>query len=80
MSKKFNVIIVLALVLVMIIPTTVSGSSPIHVTLLHTNDFHGRLEPDSSGRGGSANIAGEINRIRAEVGAENVALLDAGDV
>ncbi len=36
--------------------------------------------PDSSGRGGSANIAGAINRIKAEVGAENVALLDAGDV
>jgi 5'-nucleotidase/UDP-sugar diphosphatase len=80
MSKKFNIIMILVIVLVLVIPTTVSGSSPIHVTLLHTNDFHGRIEPDSSGRGGSANIAGEINRIRAAVGAENVALLDAGDV
>ena len=51
-----------------------------HFTILHTNDFHGRLEADSSGRGGSANIAGEVNRIRSAVGEENVALLDAGDV
>jgi len=71
------------LVLAAIIPTSVSGQSGaglVQITLLHTNDFHGRLEPDSSDRGGSANIAGEVNRIRAAVGAENVALLDAGDV
>lgn len=80
MSKKFNIIMILVIVLVLVIPTSVSGSSPIHVALLHTNDFHGHIEPDSSGRGGSANIAGEVNRIRAAVGAENVALLDAGDV
>ncbi|HSF82758.1 MAG TPA: 5'-nucleotidase C-terminal domain-containing protein [Anaerolineales bacterium] len=80
MSKKFNIVTILVMVLVLVIPTAVSGGSPIHVTLLHTNDFHGRIEPDSSGRGGSANIAGAINRIRAAVGAENVALLDAGDV
>ena len=48
-------------------------------TILHTNDFHGNLQSDSRGRGGAAYLAGKINQVRAEVGAENVALLDAGD-
>jgi 2',3'-cyclic-nucleotide 2'-phosphodiesterase (5'-nucleotidase family) len=47
---------------------------------LHTNDFHGRLETDYRGRGGSAYISDKVNDIRAAVGEENVALLDAGDV
>ncbi|MBC7263505.1 MAG: 5'-nucleotidase C-terminal domain-containing protein [Chloroflexi bacterium] len=50
------------------------------VTILHTNDFHGYLETDYRGRGGSAYMAGKINEIRTEVGAANVALLDAGDI
>jgi len=74
---------ILTIILVMIAPLSVfgqTGGSSVQITLLHTNDFHGRLQPDSSNRGGSANMAGEINRIRAAVGEENVALLDAGDV
>jgi|GEM_PF-321371 len=55
-------------------------SPPAEITILHTNDFHGYLETDYRGRGGSAYMAGKINEIRAEVGEENVALLDAGDV
>jgi 2',3'-cyclic-nucleotide 2'-phosphodiesterase (5'-nucleotidase family) len=47
---------------------------------LHTNDFHGRLETDYRGRGGSAYMASVINDIRAAKGEENVALMDAGDV
>jgi 2',3'-cyclic-nucleotide 2'-phosphodiesterase (5'-nucleotidase family) len=50
------------------------------ITLLHTNDFHGRIEADYAGRGGSANIAGVINSIEAEVGEDRVVLMDAGDV
>jgi 2',3'-cyclic-nucleotide 2'-phosphodiesterase (5'-nucleotidase family) len=77
-------IVSLMLVLALVLPTTVlakgSRSNIAHVTILHTNDFHGRLEADSSGRGGSANIAGAINRIEDKVGKHNVALLDAGDV
>ena len=83
MSKRLYKISILVIVLALILPTSVFGQGSadvVQITLLHTNDFHGRLEPDSSGRGGSANIAGAINRIRATVGAENVALLDAGDV
>ena len=67
----------------MIIPTTGFGQGPagaVQVTLLHTNDFHGRFETDYKGRGGSAYIASVVNDIRAAVGEENVVLLDAGDV
>ena len=50
------------------------------VTILHTNDFHGNLESDYKGRGGSAYMATVIDGIRTAQGADNVALLDAGDV
>ena len=53
---------------------------PVSFTILHTNDFHGHLESDYKGRGGSAYMAGVINDIRDEVGEENVLLVDAGDV
>lgn len=74
----FNLLLILALFM----PASVlaKSSDVVRITILHTNDFHGRLQPDSSGRGGSANIAGAIDRIKAEVGEESVALLDAGDV
>ncbi|HID88081.1 MAG TPA: bifunctional metallophosphatase/5'-nucleotidase, partial [Anaerolineae bacterium] len=52
----------------------------VQITILHTNDFHGRLEPDYKGRGGSAYIQTYINQVEAEVGVDNVVLLDAGDV
>ena len=48
--------------------------------ILHTNDFHGYLQSDSRGRGGSAYMAGVINWTRNAVGAENVLLADAGDI
>jgi 5'-nucleotidase/UDP-sugar diphosphatase len=83
MSTKIVKLTILVVILALIVPTSVFAQGPaddVQVTLLHTNDFHGRLEPDSSGRGGSANMAGAIDRIRAAVGEENVALLDAGDV
>lgn len=56
-----------------------AAPDPIQVTILHTNDFHGRLEPDSSGRGGSTYMAPIINDLRTSKGEENVLLLDAGD-
>ena len=87
MSKRRSVFLIVAVVMAMIVPTAAFAKPPaqapaaeVEITLLHTNDFHGRLEADTSGRGGSANIAGVVNSIRAEKGAENVALLDAGDV
>jgi 5'-nucleotidase / UDP-sugar diphosphatase len=83
MTAKISKIMILVLILTMVTSGSAFGqgqAEPIHITLLHTNDFHGRLEPDSSGRGGSANIAGVINHVKDVVGEENVALLDAGDV
>jgi 2',3'-cyclic-nucleotide 2'-phosphodiesterase/3'-nucleotidase len=55
------------------------GAAPIQATLLHTNDFHGRLETDYRGRGGSAYMATKLEDIRTAKGAENVVLIDAGD-
>ncbi len=85
MSTKIYKILIVVIVLAMITPVTAFGKgsfwgSTAQITLLHTNDFHGRLQADSSNRGGSANLAGAINRIKAEVGWNKVALLDAGDV
>ncbi|MFW9847246.1 MAG: metallophosphoesterase, partial [Candidatus Thorarchaeota archaeon] len=82
MSKKLYKISILVIVLALIVPTSVFGQGSadvVQITLLHTNDFHGRLEPDSSGRGGSAYMASVVNGVRAEAGEENVVLLDAGD-
>ncbi len=83
MSKKIYTFTILVIILAMITPMSVFSqetTGSVQITLLHTNDFHGRLEADSSGRGGSANLASVINNIRAAEGDENVALLDAGDV
>ncbi len=81
--KQVMAAIVTAALVAMVVPIGAAAQpadGTVEVTLLHTNDFHGRLEPDSSGRGGSANIAGVVESIRADVGEDNVALLDAGDV
>jgi 2',3'-cyclic-nucleotide 2'-phosphodiesterase (5'-nucleotidase family) len=85
MRSKF---LIVAVIVAMVIPVAALAKPPatpsvddvVEITLLHTNDFHGRLEADYRGRGGSANMAGVINSIRTELGAENVALMDAGDV
>ena len=81
-------LLIVVIALAMIIPTAAlakppaapSGDDLVEITLLHTNDFHGRLETDYKFRGGSAYLARMVNDIRADVGDENVALLDAGDV
>jgi len=57
-----------------------ASSAVVTITILHTNDFHGYLESDYKGRGGSAYMATVINDIRTAKGEENVVLLDAGDV
>ncbi|MBN1427997.1 MAG: 5'-nucleotidase C-terminal domain-containing protein [Anaerolineae bacterium] len=57
-------------------------SSTVTFTILHTNDFHGNLEQNSGGstsNPGMARVARVINDVRADVGADNVLLLDAGD-
>ena len=80
MSKRIFKLTILVIIMAMIFPATaLGGSHLVQVTLLHTNDFHGRLETDYKGRGGSAYIADKVNDIRAAVGEENVVLMDAGD-
>ena len=84
MNSKFGKLLSLVIIFCLVIPFTylgdASAAGPVSVTILHTNDFHGRLQADSSGRGGSANIAGVVDLVDKQVGARNVLLLDAGDV
>jgi 2',3'-cyclic-nucleotide 2'-phosphodiesterase (5'-nucleotidase family) len=87
MLRKRSALLVLATIVALIVPTAAlagngNGTSgdAAHVTVLHTNDFHGRLETDYKARGGSAYMAAIIDDIRSTVGPENVALVDAGDV
>jgi len=54
------------------------ATDAVTVTILHTNDFHGNLEPAGSNPG-IARMAKVINDTRASIGADNVALLDMGD-
>lgn len=57
-------------------------ASPVTLTILHTNDFHGQLEWRSGGSSsnpGAARMAQVINNVRTAVGADHVLLLDAGD-
>jgi 2',3'-cyclic-nucleotide 2'-phosphodiesterase (5'-nucleotidase family) len=56
-----------------------AGPDAVTVTVLHTNDFHGNLELAGSNPG-IARTAKVINDVRASVGEDNVALLDAGDL
>lgn len=56
----------------------------ISVSLLHTNDSHARLEPISASgsdpeHGGVARVKTIVEQVRAEVGHDNVILVDAGD-
>ncbi len=66
-------------------PFNVLGSSQVtYLTILHTNDWHSRIEPFEtdggplSGMGGAARRAAIIAKIRKE--SEHVLLLDAGDI
>ena len=59
-------------------PASAAPASPVTFTILHTNDFHGQLEPVGSNPG-SARVAQVVNDIRASVGAASTLLVDAGD-
>ncbi len=91
MKKKLSKVFVLVLILSLALPMTVSAgalpaktaapASPVTFTILHTNDFHGQLEwkVGSSSNPGMARTAGVVDGVRAEVGADKVLLVDAGD-
>ena len=55
---------------------------PLKLTILHTNDHHGRFWPNSDGEYGLAARKTMVDRIRAEVAAAGgqLLLLDGGDV
>ncbi len=59
-----------------------SGSEPQRITILHTNDHHGRFWNNPFGEYGMAARKTLIDRIRAEVSAEGgyVLLLSGGDI
>ena len=56
--------------------------APLKLTILHTNDHHGRFWPNADGEYGMAARKTAIDRIRAEVAAAGgqVLLLDGGDI
>src|SRR5512141_2215880 len=88
MKTYLRKLIVLIVVLSMVIPLSVSAKSdnsfaklpsiPVTFTILHTNDFHGQLEPSGSNPG-MARVAAVVNGVRTAVGTDNVLLVDAGD-
>jgi 2',3'-cyclic-nucleotide 2'-phosphodiesterase (5'-nucleotidase family) len=51
---------------------------PVTFTILHTNDFHGQLEPSGSNPG-MARVSTYVNSVRTALGDSNVLLVDAGD-
>lgn len=56
--------------------------APLRLTILHTNDHHGRFWPNDQGEYGMAARKTVIDRVRAEVAAAggHVLLLDGGDI
>ncbi len=60
-------------------PLATDPSAVVTITVLHTNDFHGNLELAGSNPG-MARVAKVVNDVRAAVGPDNVALVDAGDI
>lgn len=50
-----------------------------YITIVHTNDSHGRLKAGSSDGMGFARISTKINDLRSIMGEDNVLVIDAGD-
>ncbi len=84
MSKKVLAIALILVLLVSGLTIPAAAQEPaatpnaISFTILHTNDFHGQLEPSGSNPG-MARVAKVVNDVRTAVGADNVLLVDAGD-
>ena len=84
MSKKVLAIALILVLLVSGLAIPAAAQEPaatpnaISFTILHTNDFHGQLEPSGSNPG-MARVAKVVNDVRTAVGADSVLLVDAGD-
>jgi 5'-nucleotidase/UDP-sugar diphosphatase len=63
-------------------PPPPAPRAPIKLTILHTNDHHGRFWPNAQGEYGMAARKTLVDRVRAEVAAEGgyLLFLDGGDV
>ena len=63
-------------------PTAPAPRVPLKLTILHTNDHHGRFWPNADGEYGMAARKTAIDRVRAEVAAAggHTLLLDGGDI
>ena len=73
-----KLLVSLALVVLLTAFSVRTQAAPVTFTILHTNDFHGQLEPSGSNPG-AARVAKVVNDIRTAVGAANVLLVDGGD-
>jgi len=87
--KRLLVTLTLVVFLIAIVPMPIASKGPpivpvgkpFNITILHTNDIHGRLENVIKGDNGIARIATLVEQIRDEAALEGrfVLLLDAGD-
>jgi 2',3'-cyclic-nucleotide 2'-phosphodiesterase / 3'-nucleotidase / 5'-nucleotidase len=86
MSRSTKKLLALSLILMLLVSglalpaaaQPAAAPQAITFTILHTNDFHGQLEPSGSNPG-SSRVATIVNDVRTAVGAANVLLVDAGD-
>jgi len=82
--RASTILLMLALLFSQFATTNVSAApknapaNPVTFTILHTNDFHGQLEPSGSNPG-MARVANYVSTIRTTVGDSNTLVLDAGD-
>lgn len=85
MKRILYVLFTFGLILSLSLPAAATQAAPaapnavISFTILHTNDFHGNLEPAGSNPG-AARVAQKIVDVRTAVGADNVLVFDAGDI
>jgi 2',3'-cyclic-nucleotide 2'-phosphodiesterase (5'-nucleotidase family) len=77
MLRRIEKFLVLVFILFIAVPVP---AATVDFSILHTNDFHGQLEYLGGSNPGAARLAQKIEEVRAEVGAENVLLVDAGDM
>jgi 5'-nucleotidase/UDP-sugar diphosphatase len=83
-QKALTILVTFIMIVSMLLPSggipsaQAAPAVPVTFTILHTNDFHGQLEPSGSNPG-MARVATVVNNVRAAVGTANVLLVDAGD-
>ena len=75
-------LLIVAAATVLLAGCATTPRAPLKLTVLHTNDHHGRFWPNSDGEYGMAARKTLIDRVRAEVAAAGgqVLLLDGGDI